>query len=251
MKTMKEIFEENPYAAIAFSGGVDSSYLLYEAKKYAKRTGAYYVKTVFQPEFELEDAKKLASELRIELKIIYADILSDKKIAENSKKRCYFCKKKMLTAILAEAKKDGYSVLFDGTNASDEVSDRPGMTALNELRILSPLRICGLTKEEIRRRSKEAGLFTWNKPAYACLATRILTDQRIEERMLRRTEMAEAYLSSLGFSSFRVRTVGECAKIQVPENQIFRILEYREKIIDRFLMEYGSVVLDLEVRNEQ
>ena len=176
---LQAFFTNNPKIALAFSGGVDSAYLLYAAKTFGADVKAYYVKTPFQPEFEYEDALRLAEQLGADMVTIHLDVLSDSAITENPKNRCYFCKKRIFTAILKQAKVDGYSLIIDGTNASDDASDRPGMVALQELSVRSPLRECCLTKEEIRRLSKEAGLFTHDKPAYACLATRIPTGTAI------------------------------------------------------------------------
>jgi uncharacterized protein len=145
-----------------------------------------------------------------------------------------FCKKLLFAKILEQAAADGYDILLDGTNASDDPRDRPGMRALKELSILSPLRECGLSKEEIRRRSKEAGLFTWNKPAYACLATRIPTGEPITKEKLERTERAENFLFSLGFTDFRIRMSGTAAKLQVPASQIEKVIKNRVRL------SYGS-----------
>ena len=139
-------------------------------------------------------------------------------------------------------------MLLDGTNASDDAGDRPGMRALQELSVRSPLRECGLTKDEIRRLSREAGLFTWDKPAYACLATRIPTGQPITARDLAVTEAAETYLFSLGFTDFRVRLAGRSAKIQLPAAQMPHLLEHRQEILDRLGQDYDAVWLDLEAR---
>lgn len=241
-------FKENPNTAIAFSGGVDSAYLLYTAAKYGMRTRAYYVKSAFQPQFELDDAKRMANDLHLELRILEADVLSSKEISENSEKRCYFCKKLIFSKILEAAKKDGFFILLDGTNASDEASDRPGMQAVKELCVRSPLRECGLTKETIRRLSKEAGLFTWDKPAYACLATRIPTGTPITSEKLVHTEHAEDFLRSLGLSDFRVRSLGNAAKIQVPENQLGIVLAHRTDILQKLGDDYPDVLLDLATR---
>lgn len=241
-------FKENPNTAIAFSGGVDSAYLLYAAAKYGTRTRAYYVKSAFQPQFELDDAKRMANALHLELRILEADILSSKEISENSEKRCYFCKKLIFSKILEAAKKDGFFTLLDGTNASDEASDRPGMQAVKELCVRSPLRECGLTKETIRRLSKEAGLFTCDKPAYACLATRIPTGTPITSEKLVHTEHAEDFLRSLGLSDFRVRSSGNAAKIQVPENQLGIVLAHRTDILQKLGNDYSDVLLDLATR---
>ena len=242
-------FQKYPKVAIAFSGGVDSAYLLYAATKYGTEVCAYYVKSAFQPQFELDDAKKLAERLQAKMRILTIDVLSNDFITQNPANRCYYCKKKIFEKILNEAKHDGFSILLDGTNASDDSNDRSGMKALNELQVMSPLRICGLTKDNIRHLSKEAGLFTWNKPAYACLATRIPTGTPITAPMLEKTEQAENYLSTLGFSDFRVRMLGEGARLQVPNNQWKRVLSYKKEILNELKKYYSFVVLDLEARD--
>ena len=123
------------------------------------------------------------------------------------------------------------------------------MRALRELEVRSPLREAGLTKQEIRRLSKEAGLFTHDKPAYACLATRIPTGTKITAQNLRRTELAEAYLMQLGFSDFRIRLLGDAARLQLRPEQLPRLLEHRQAIVAELKKYYSSVLLDLEVRN--
>ena len=158
--TLQDFFSENPRVALAFSGGVDSAWLLYAAVQSGAQVRAYYVKTAFQPRFEYEDAMKLASELGADMVTIPMDILADEIVASNPANRCYFCKQRIFGAILNAAKADGFDLVVDGTNASDKDDDRPGMRALQELSVRSPLRECGLTKQEIRRLSKEAGLFT-------------------------------------------------------------------------------------------
>ena len=216
--TLQEFFTEHPRAALAFSGGADSAYLLYAGLRAGAELRPYYVKTDFQPRFEYEDALRLCRELGAEPTVLQADALADERVRANGPERCYYCKIGIMSTILAAAREDGYPVLLDGTNASDEAGDRPGMRALSELGVLSPLRLCGLTKPEIRRLSKEAGLFTWDKPAYACLATRINTGEPIRPETLRAVEEGEDYLFSLGFSDFRVRTSEGRARLQfIPE----------------------------------
>lgn len=248
---LSEFFRQNPKAAIAFSGGVDSAYLLYAARKCGATVKAYYVKSPFQPQFELEDAKRLAQQLGAELKVIPVDVLCQNEVRSNPKDRCYHCKIIMFSHVLEAAKADGFDLILDGTNASDDLSDRPGVKALREYGVRSPLRECGLTKEEIRLLSKEAGLFTWDKPAYACLATRIPTGEVITPEKLVRTEAAEAYLSGLGLRDFRVRLMGSNAKIQVSPADLKLLMEHREDIVKKLKQSYGQVLLDLEVRNEQ
>ena len=245
---IKDFFLECPKVAIAFSGGVDSAYLLYAAKQYAKEEKAYYVKSEFQPAFELEDAKRLAEELKVDLRVLHISALEFPGVKENPANRCYYCKKGIFTAIRNAAIEDGFSVLLDGTNASDDAGDRPGMKALKELSVRSPLRECGITKAQIRELSREAGLFTWDKPAYACLATRIRTGEMITAETLAVTEAAETYLSSLGFRDFRVRMQGSTAKLQLREEQWERLLSRREEVLCELKKYYESVTIDLEVR---
>ena len=139
-------------------------------------------------------------------------------------------------------------MLCDGTNASDDGADRPGMKALAELGVRSPLREAGLSKPEIRRLSREAGLFTHDKPAYACLATRVPTGTPITPGLLEKTERAENALFSLGFTDFRVRFFCGAARIQLPEGQLSRALLARQAILDALSPDFDAVLLDLRPR---
>ena len=246
--TLEQFFKENKRVAIAFSGGVDSAYLLYAAMQNGADAKAYFVKSAFQPQFEQEDAVTLASQMGARMEVLEVDVLCKENITANPADRCYYCKKVIFETIVEAATKDGYPLLIDGTNASDDSADRPGMKALTELSIRSPLRECGLTKDEIRRLSKEASLFTWDKPAYACLATRIPTGEAITLEKLQRTEAAENFLSSLGFADFRVRSREGMAKIQVTAEDLPRIIENREAVFEELKRYYKEVTLDLEVR---
>ena len=246
--TLTEFFHENQKAAIAFSGGVDSAYLLYAALQSGADVRAYYVKSAFQPQFELDDARRLAEALSADMRVLDVDILADETVAANPSDRCYHCKRRIFSAIASAAAADGYTLLLDGTNASDDAGDRPGMRALRELSVRSPLRECGLTKPEIRRFSREAGLFTWDKPAYACLATRVPAGERLTAEKLENTERAEDFLFSLGFTDFRVRLFNGAARLQLPAEQLPRLLERRAEILSELKKTYSAVVLDLEVR---
>ena len=135
---LKEFFQKHPKAALGFSGGVDSAFLLYAGKKYGADIRPYFIKTAFQPEFELQDALRLTKELGTELTVIACDILSETQVAGNPPDRCYYCKSILFGTLKRQAVKDGYEVILDGTNASDEASDRPGMRAVQELKVLSP-----------------------------------------------------------------------------------------------------------------
>ena len=125
--------------------------------------------------FEYNDAMRLAEQIGARVRVIEVDVLADERVRQNPSNRCYYCKQAIFGNILRAAAEDGYTLILDGTNASDDEGDRPGMKALKELQVRSPLRECGLTKDMIRQLSRQAGLFTWDKPAYACLATRIRT----------------------------------------------------------------------------
>ncbi|MDE6851149.1 MAG: ATP-dependent sacrificial sulfur transferase LarE [Lachnospiraceae bacterium] len=202
---LKDFFAEHPKCALAFSGGTDSAYLLYAAIQYGCDIRAYFMRSVFQPEFEYQDARKIAEQLGVSLQVVSCPILEDERIRANPTDRCYYCKQKIFAEICRQASADGYPVILDGTNASDDATDRPGMKALVELDVLSPLRMCGITKNDVRRFSKEAGLFTYQKPSYACLATRIATGQEIRKKDLQWVEQAESALMDMGFRNFRVR----------------------------------------------
>ncbi len=241
---LKEFFERNKRAALAFSGGVDSAYLLYAAVAAGAEVGAYYVKTQFQPEFETRDALRLASSLGVEPVLIRMDALETEQIAANPAERCYCCKKRIMDAVKTRAARDGFSLVMDGTNASDDAGDRPGMRALREEGVRSPLRECGLTKAEIRRRSREAGLFTWNKPAYACLATRIPTGERITAEKLHAIEEAEDCLMGQGYEDFRVRLRGDSALLQVTDAQMEKARQELAKINEALGGRFESVSLD-------
>lgn len=246
--TLQEFFTEHPKAALGFSGGVDSSYLLYAGIKAGADIRPYFIKTAFQPEFELEDAKRLCAQLGAELHIIELDALANPDVVKNPANRCYYCKTGLFGTLQQRAKADGYTVLLDGTNASDDAGDRPGMKALTEMSVLSPLRLCGLSKAQIRELSREAGLFTWDKPAYACLATRVPTGEAITEALLARVEGAEQVLFSLGFTDFRVRVFHDAARVQLKPAQTQQALSRRSEILENMKPYFEIVLLDLNGR---
>lgn len=241
-------FREKPHVALAFSGGVDSGYLLYAAGRYAASCRAYYVKTPFQPDFELCDARKLAEETGARLAVIEYDMLQHAAVVSNPPDRCYHCKKAIFNLIIARAADDGLKTVIDGTNASDDAKNRPGMRALAELGVLSPLRLCGITKDKVRTLSREAGLFTWNKASYSCLATRIPSGVRIERETLRLIEAAEREIAALGFSDFRVRLFHGAVRLQLPAEQFASAAEKRGAINAALRKFFPFVFLDTETR---
>ena len=246
--TLEQFFQENPRCALGFSGGVDSAYLLYAGVKAGADIKPYFIKTAFQPAFELADAQKLAERLGVEVTVLELDALADPRVAANPADRCYFCKQNLFRTLKERAIADGYPVLLDGTNASDEAGDRPGMRALAELSVRSPLRECGLTKAEIRARSKEAGLFTWDKPAYACLATRVPAGEAITADLLARVEGAEDALFRLGYTDFRVRVFHGATRLQLPRGQMERAVREAEELRQALKPYFTPILLDLEGR---
>lgn len=248
--TLQTFFKQNPRAAIAFSGGVDSTYLLYAAKQYGCDIHAFFIKTAFQPEFELEDAIQLAKQIDVPLTVLRHDVFEHPAVVANPADRCYHCKTALFTLMKQAAKGKGYTLLIDGTNASDDCGDRPGMKALAELSVRSPLRECGITKAEIRTLSQKAGLATHNKPAYACLATRIPTGTAISEAVLKKVELAEGALFSMGFSNLRVRVMGDgrCAKLQLPAEQFEKAVRLHAEIQKELSPNFKDILLDLNPR---
>jgi uncharacterized protein len=171
--SLEDFCAAHPRVALAFSGGCDSAYLLSVLLDAGVEVGAYLVNSAFQADFELRDAQELASQFGIELRVLELDILSQAHICANPPDRCYCCKRFIFESIFDRMRTDGFEVLVDGTNASDDPLRRPGFRALHELGVLSPLRMAGLTKEEIRQAAKKRGLFTWEKPNFSCLATKV------------------------------------------------------------------------------
>ncbi len=245
---LNEFFQTYPKVALAFSGGCDSAYLLAIAKKHGVNIKPYFVQSALQPQFELEDALRLGKELSIPITILTLNIFEDARIIANPSNRCYYCKQKIMNLIKEQSTTDGYSILIDGTNASDNSNDRPGMKASQELGILSPLRLCNVTKSEIRQCSKELNLFTWNKPAYACLATRIPTNQKLSAPLLKIIENAETELQKLGFKDFRIRIYHEAAQLQFPQKDMFRAIEQKEFIQQNLQPYFKLILLDLAGR---
>ena len=222
--------------------------MLYAGLRCGAKIKAYYIKTAFQPKFELRDAYQLAEQIGAEITVLEKEILDNTKMLSNPPDRCYFCKAAIFKTLQKQALSDGFPLVIDGTNASDDADDRPGMKALAELSIRSPLRECGITKDEVRRLSKEAGLFTWDKPAYACLATRIPSGRAITSELLQHVEGAEDALFALGFTDFRVRVFHEGARLQFPQRDIEAAARQRENIIKAIKPYFPVVLLDLEGR---
>ena len=247
-EALRDFFRAHPKLALAFSGGVDSAYLLYAALACGCDVRPLYAQSAFQPAFERADAERMARELGAEWTVVPLDVLANEDVRRNPENRCYFCKRAIFAALIAAARADGFDAIMDGTNASDDAGDRPGMRALEELGVLSPLRLCGIAKDEVRALSHAAGLFTWDKPAYACLATRVPAGTPITADMLGRIEGAEAALFALGYSDFRVRLFHGAARLQLPAGQMARAVERRGEIREAIGPFFEAVLLDLKER---
>ncbi len=245
---IQEFFQEHPRVAVAVSGGVDSAALLCLAKEYAEEVCAYFVRTPFQPDREMKDAMLCALSLGVQIRTPYIDVLTDSKIASNPENRCYYCKKRIFTVIKETAAADGFDIVLDGTNATDDVSDRPGMQALKELGILSPLRLCGITKAEARRIAAAYCMTVSDKPSYACLATRIPANTPITNELLERTDKAERNLIQLGFRDFRVRWEDGNARLEL-SNADFKLLgDLHESVYEILTRYYQRAFVDLKAR---
>lgn len=187
VESLEEFFTRVPRFALAYSGGCDSAYLLAAALEAGCDVQAYGVKTAFQPDFEIEDSYQLAKALNAPFKLIDVDIFVHNDVCANDALRCYYCKRVIFTTILQATHQDGYPVLVDGTNATDNPARRPGFQALRELGIISPLRRAGLTKDEIRTESAKLGLFTADKPSFSCLAVHSPADSTLTPHVLSQT----------------------------------------------------------------
>ena len=236
--------------AIAFSGGVDSTFLLNTAKKVLeKNVLAITLVTDAFPKNEKEFAKKFCRENNIEQIELNIDIFEVDEFAENTKDRCYYCKKNMFEKILLAAKEKGFDIVCEGSNQSDMSDYRPGLKALEELCIYSPLRKALLLKDEIRQLSKKDGILIWDKPSFACLASRVMYGERITKEKLEKIGYCEKFLLELGFKQYRVRMHGNLARIEIYKEDFGRILEedVRMKIMSSFQKAgFTYVTLDMQ-----
>lgn len=217
--------------AVAFSGGVDSAYLLYATRRaLGGRAAAITVRTPAVEREELEAAEALCRTLGARQLWCDFDALALPAFVENGPARCYYCKRAIFSCVLARAEAEGLATVVEGSNVDDLGDYRPGLRALAELGVRSPLREAGLTKREIRLLSRAAGLPTWEKPSAPCLATRIPYGERITAEKLRRVGEGEHVLRTLGFRQLRVRLHGTLARIEVPAEELPRLIALREEI---------------------
>lgn len=236
---------------IAFSGGVDSSLLLKLACDAVVKTGkkvyGILFHTMLHPKAELEEAENVAKEAGALFRVLRIDELEGAGIEENPVDRCYRCKRYLFRELQKEAELLGVSRILEGTNEDDLHVYRPGIRAVRELGIVSPLADAGLTKSDVRRLAGEYGISVSGKPSTPCLATRFPYGVRLTYEAMRKVEQGESYLRSLGLGNVRLRVHGNLARLEVDTDEIGRVTERREDIAGYLKnLGYNYVTLDLE-----
>ena len=249
LELLKDIIGKKGSAAVAFSGGVDSTFLIRVAKEVlGDKLIAVTATSSTYPERELNEAIRYAKDFEVKHIIISSEELDIEGFASNPKNRCYYCKKELFTKVKEVALENGIEYVFDGSNLDDNGDYRPGMLAAKELLVASPLKEAGLTKKDIRDLSKEYGLATWNKPAFACLSSRFPYGNKITLPKLKMIDKAEQFLLDMGIRQVRVRHHGEIARIEVApeEREKFFNIEFMDKISSKF-KEIGYIYTTLDI----
>lgn len=248
--SLTAFFKDNQRVAIGYSGGVDSSYLVHVASSERAEALPVFIRTPFISDSEQEEAESFCDRRGIKMVVADIDLYSNEDVVSNGPDRCYFCKRAMFEKVIEIAAENGCDVVADGTNASDPVDDRPGVRALRELGVRSPLRDADLSKSAIRRISRMDRLETWNKQSNSCLATRVETGVRITPELIGRVAASEDALAAMGFSGMRVRTDGASATIQFNRSQIADARERFDSVRDAVAPYFNDVRIDDKVRDD-
>ena len=246
---LKRILAEMEGVLVAYSGGVDSTFLLLVALEVlGENVLAVTAKSPIHPASESAAARELARRLRAKHLFVETGELDDPDFASNPPERCYLCKQRLLSKLKELADEHGLKQVVEGSNYDDLGKHRPGLRAVRELGVRSPLAEARLTKKEIRALSRQMGLPTWNKPAQACLATRFPYGEQLTLEKLRRVEVAEEFLRSLGLGQLRVRDHGVLARIEAAQKEMPRLLgKMAPQVVDKFkALGYTYITLDLE-----
>ncbi|MBF0177066.1 MAG: ATP-dependent sacrificial sulfur transferase LarE [Magnetococcales bacterium] len=236
-------------ALVAFSGGVDSAFLVAAVKESGIPYLAVTALSPTMPAHDLEDVKNMVQDMGIPHRFVESDTMDDADFVKNTKDRCFFCKSSLFKDLTTLAQREGFAVVLDGSTTDDLNDYRPGMRAKHQFEVISPLLDAGLSKEDVRRLSRERGLKTWNKPASPCLSSRISYGEPIVIESLRLVESAENKLRRMGFGTLRVRKQGETARIELTDAEIPRLLDaaLRKRVADELRQTgFKYVVLDLE-----
>ena len=248
---LKAIFKDLGKVVVAFSGGVDSTLLLKVAQDTlgVKNVLAVTALSPLYPERELEGVKKLIQTLGVNHRLIHSNELEIPGFSKNPPNRCYYCKSKLFGELLDLAKEETIPFIVEGSTLDDDKDHRPGKVAVQELGVRSPLREVGLAKAEVRELSRALGLPTWDKPSFACLASRFPYGEEITGEGLKMVDEAEDFLFGLGFKQVRVRHYGNLARIEILKEEMAHLMEdsLREKVVARLKgVGYSYITLDLQ-----
>lgn len=249
-RKLKEYLSGLGSVAVAFSSGVDSTFLLRTAHEVlGDDVIALTARSCSFPGRELKEAEEFCKSEGIRHIIIESEELAIDGFKQNPKNRCYLCKKELFSKMVQTAEEEGIKYVAEGSNLDDNGDYRPGLKAIAELGIKSPLREAGLTKDDIRALSKEMGLKTWDKPSFACLASRFVYGETITEEKLAMVDKAEQLLLDLGFRQVRVRIHGDIARIEILPAEFAKLMEdaVRDKVNSTLKnLGFSYVAMDLE-----